>query len=44
MEAMKRGDDRKMHPIAADVLEKSPERIREETIAVIKEQREKGVW
>ena len=44
MEAMKVGDVRKMRPIATDILEKTPEQIREETAEVIREQKEKGVW
>ncbi|QOL24699.1 hypothetical protein LP316_10155 [Thalassotalea sp. LPB0316] len=44
MEAMKVGDALEMRPIAAEILEKAPEAMRAETIAVLKEQKEKGIW
>lgn len=44
MEAMKVGDVLEMRPIAADILQKTPEQIREETIAILKTQKENGTW
>ena len=44
MEAMKVGDVPDMRPLAEEILDKDPQVIREETVAVLKEQKEKGVW
>lgn len=44
MEAMKVGGVPDMRPIAEEILEKSPQTIREETVAVLKKQKEEGVW
>jgi hypothetical protein len=44
MEAMKVGDVPDMRPIAEEILDKDPQVIREETVAVLKEQKEKGIW
>ncbi|WP_319558515.1 hypothetical protein [Thiomicrorhabdus sp.] len=44
MEAMKVGDVPEMRGIAEEILNKSPRQIRDETIAIIKEQRDKGKW
>lgn len=44
MLAMEIGDDPKMRVIAADILNKTPEQIREQTIKVLKRQHQKGIW
>jgi len=44
MEAMKIGDVQEMRPIAEDILNKDPQQIKEETVAIVKEQKQKGVW
>ncbi|WJG08096.1 hypothetical protein [Aliiglaciecola sp. LCG003] len=44
MEAMKGGDVKAMQPVADEILNKDPQVIRAEMLAVLKEQKEKGVW
>lgn len=44
IEAMRVGDIEEMRPLAVDILAESPQQIKDETIAILKEQREKGIW
>ena len=44
MEAMKVGDAPAMRLIAEDIPDKEPQQIRDETVAILKEQKDKGVW
>ena len=44
VEAMKVGDVPAMRPIADEILNKDPQVMREEMVAVLKEQKGKGVW
>ncbi len=44
MEAMKVGDVPDMRLIAEDILTKKPQKIREETVVILKSQKESGVW
>jgi hypothetical protein len=44
MEALENGEDVKLREIAGGILRKGPQQISEETIAVLKEQKSKGIW
>lgn len=44
LEALKTNGSAEMQPIAADILNQSPQQIRKETVAILKEQKRKGVW
>jgi hypothetical protein len=44
MEALENGEDVKLREVAGGILRKGPQQISEETIAVLKEQKSKGIW
>jgi hypothetical protein len=44
MEALENGEDLKLREVAGGILRKGPQQISEETIAVLKEQKSKGIW
>ncbi len=44
IKAARAGNNHKLSEIAEDILNKKPEEIRQETILVVKSQKEKGVW